>query len=60
VYARRGRSPIRQQRRYSQFTVSTCKHHGQVTGPRYSANFAFADAEHDGSLDVFRKRGIVA
>ena len=42
---------------YSQSTVSTRKHHGPVTGPRRSANFAFVAAEHtDGSLDVVRKR----
>ena len=57
VYARRGRSSTRQPRRYSQSTVSTRKHHGPVTGPRRSANFAFVAAEHpDGSLDVARKR----
>ncbi len=57
VYARRGRSSTRQPRRYSQSTVSTRKHHGTVTGPRCSANFAFVAAEHDGSLDVICKRG---
>ena len=57
MYARSGRSSTRQPRRYSQSTASTRKHHGPVTGPRRSANFAFVAAEHpDGSLDVARKR----